>query len=153
MAYTQDNRSIAIETPMGKDKLLLRSITISEQLARPFVMKADLLSENGAIDFLALIGKGVSISWRMPQEGGNEKKRFFSGYVSSFVQLPRSEGFYHYEATIVPWLWFPTRTADCRIFPAAMPGPPADMTVPRILKKIFKYHVFYALPNTPPSTY
>src|SRR5437868_13376787 len=103
MAYTQDNRFIAITTPLDKDKLLLRSVTISEQLGRPFIMKADLLSDDGAIKFLDLIGKGVSISWRMPQEGGSEKKRYFSGYVSSFVQLPRSEGFYHYEATIVPW--------------------------------------------------
>jgi hypothetical protein len=36
MPYTQDNRSIAIATPLGKDKLLLRALTINEQLGRPF---------------------------------------------------------------------------------------------------------------------
>jgi len=46
MPYTQDNRSIAIGTPLGKDKLLLRALTINEQLGRPFVMRADLLSED-----------------------------------------------------------------------------------------------------------
>ena len=66
MAYTQDSRSIAIATPLGKDKLLLKSIRISEQMGRPFVMKADLLSEEPAIDFLQIIGKGVTIRWRMP---------------------------------------------------------------------------------------
>ena len=70
------------------------------------------------------------------------KKRYFSGYVSSFVQRPRAEGFYRYEATIVPWLWFLTRTADCRIFHAAMAQPPEEMTVPGILKKVFKDHGF-----------
>src|ERR1051325_1202724 len=142
MPYTQDNRSIAIATPLAKDKLLLRSITISEQLGRPFVMKADLISDDGAIKFLDLLGKGVTVRWRMPSEGGQEKTRSFGGYVSSFVQLPRDQGFYRYEATIVPWLWFLTRTADCRIFHSAMSNPPEDMSVPGIIKKVFKDHGF-----------
>jgi type VI secretion system secreted protein VgrG len=142
MPYTQDNRSIAISTPLGKDKLLLKSITLTEQMGRPFVMKADLLSEDIGVDFLELIGKGVSVRWRMPDQGGEGKKRFFSGYISSFVQLPRAEGFYRYQATIVPWLWFLTRTADCRIFHSAMSEPPDEMTVPGIIKKIFKDHGF-----------
>src|SRR5579864_4689589 len=102
MPYTQDNRAIAIATPLGKDKLLLRALSVHDQLGRPFVMKADLLSEVPDVDFLKLIGKGVTIRWRMPEDD----KRFFSGYISSFVQRPRAEGFYRYEATIVPWLWF-----------------------------------------------
>ena len=142
MAYTQDHRSIAITTPLGKDKLLLKSITITEQLGRPFVMKAELLSEEPAVDFLQLLGKGVTIRWRMPEDGGEEKKRFFSGYISSFIQLPRAEGFHNYQATIVPWLWFLSRTADCRIFHAAMDNPPEEMTVPGIIKKVFKDHGF-----------
>jgi type VI secretion system secreted protein VgrG len=142
MPHTQDNRFLAIATPLAKDKLLLNSLTITEQLGRPFVIKADLLSEEGAVDFLELIGKAVTIRWRMPEDGGAAKKRFFSGYVSSFVQRPRAEGFHHYEATIVPWLWFLTRTADCRIFHSAMAQPPDEMTVPGILKKVFKDHGF-----------
>ena len=86
MPYTQDNRSIAIATPLGKDKLLLKSLAMTEQLGRPFVMKAELLSEEPAVDFLQLLGKAVTIRWRMPQQGGEEKKRSFSGYVSSFAQ-------------------------------------------------------------------
>jgi type VI secretion system secreted protein VgrG len=142
MPYTQDNRSIAIATPLGKDKLLLKACTISEQLGRPFVIKAELLSEEPAVDFLEVIGKAVTIHWRMPELEGGEKKRGFSGYVSSFVQRPRADGFYNYEATIVPWLWFLTRAADCRIFHAAMSEPPEEMTVPGILKKDFKDHGF-----------
>ena len=48
MAFTQKNRSIAIATPLGDDKLLLQSISMTEQLGRPFVMKAELLSEEPA---------------------------------------------------------------------------------------------------------
>jgi type VI secretion system secreted protein VgrG len=153
MPYTQQNHSIAIATPLGADKLLLKSLTITEQLGRPFSMKADLLSEDSAIDFLSIIGSGVTIRWRMPDDSGNEKKRFFSGYVSSFVQLPRAEGFYQYEATIVPWLWFLTRSADCRIFHSAMTDPPDAMTVPGIIKKIFKDHGFDDVTDSLTGTY
>jgi type VI secretion system secreted protein VgrG len=142
MTYTQDNRSIAIATPLGKDKLLLKTVTVTDQLGKPFQIKAELLSDEPAVDFLKILGKGVTIRWRMPEQGGEEKKRFFSGYVSSFIQLPRAEGFYRYEARIVPWLWFLTRTADCRIFHSAMSGPPEEMTVPGIIKKVFKDHGF-----------
>jgi len=78
----------------------------------------------------------------MPEVNGKETKRKFSGYITSFIQCPRAEGFYCYEASIVPWLWFLTRTADCRIFHSAMSNPPDAMTVPGILKKVFKDHGF-----------
>ena len=74
--YTQDNRSIAIATPLGKDKLLLKSLT-HHGAARPAVCdEGDLLSEESAVDFLEIIGKGVTIRWRMPEEGGEEKALF-----------------------------------------------------------------------------
>jgi len=92
MPFTQDNRFIAIATPLAKDQLLLNGLTITEQLGRPFVIKADLVSEEGAVDFLELIGKAVTIRWRMPEAGGEAKKRHFSGYVSSLssVRAPRA---------------------------------------------------------------
>jgi type VI secretion system secreted protein VgrG len=163
MGYSQDNHAIAISTPLGKDRLLLKSCTITEQLGRPFVIKADLLSEDKALDFNKLLGMAVSIQWRMPDVGGGEKKRFFSGYVSSFAQRPRAEGFNCYEATIVPWLWFLSRTADCRIFHFDMSDPPegtkdaetkaGEITVPAILKKIFKDHGFDDFTDALTGTY
>jgi len=142
MDYQQDERFIGIATQLEKDSLLLKSCTIIEQLGRPFVMKADLLSEDPAIDFQKVIGQGVTIRWRMPDTGSGEKQRLFSGYVSAFLQRPRAEGFYCYEATIVPWLWFLSRTSDCRIFHGAMNSPPEEMTVPGIIKQVFKDHGF-----------
>ena len=153
MGYTQDNRAIAIATPLGKDKLLLKSITIHEQLGRPFVMKAELLSQELNLNAMDIIGKGVTIRFRMPQTSGQDEKRYFSGYVSSFVQKPKADGFVNYEATIVPWLWFLTRAADCRIFHSAMSGPPDSMTVPDIIKKVFKDHGFDDFTNSLTETY
>ncbi len=40
-------------------------------------------------------------------------------------------GRYHrYYATVRPWLWFLSRTADCRIF--------QELTVPDIVKQVFE---------------
>ena len=39
-----------------------------------------------------------------------------------------------YQAIVVPWLWFLTRTSDCRIF--------QEMTVPDIIKQVFREHEF-----------
>ena len=42
-------------------------------------------------------------------------------------------GRYHrYRAEVRPWLWFLSRTSDCRIF--------QEMTVPDIIKKVFADH-------------
>ena len=60
----------------------------------------------------------------------DDSTRYFNGYVTRFVAGGRAYGRYHqYLAVVRPWLWFLTRTADCRIF--------QDMTVPDIVKKVF----------------
>jgi type VI secretion system secreted protein VgrG len=64
----------------------------------------------------------------------DDGKRFFHGYVSSFSQTGMVGNFFQYQAVLRPWLWFLTRTADCRIF--------QNMTVPDILKKVFRDHGF-----------
>ena len=36
--------------------------------------------------------------------------------MSRFSQLPGEDRLARYQADMVPWMWFLTRTADCRIF-------------------------------------
>ena len=62
----------------------------------------------------------------------NGKTRYFNGYVTRFAQGGMHGRYYRYRATLRPWLWFLTRTADCRIF--------QEMTVPDIIKKVFGDH-------------
>ena len=57
--YTQDNRLIAIDTPLGKDALLLSGFHGMEGLSTPFRLELDLLSENHSIPFKDIIGKNV----------------------------------------------------------------------------------------------
>src|SRR6266436_4152271 len=126
MAYTQDKRIIAIDTPLGKDVLLLHGFAAQEGISRLFRISAEFLSENASIDFTKIIGQQVCISLTL----ADGSKRYFNGHVSRFSQTGMDERFTHYHAEIVPWLWFLTRRADCRIF--------QNMTIPDIVAKVFK---------------
>ena len=123
---TQANRHIAISTPLGEDELLLRSFSVHEEISRLFELDLDLLSENYEIDFDQIIGKNVTVRMELP-DGGT---RYWNGYINRFVQgVSTSPRFAQYRATMVPWLWFLTRTSDCRIF--------QEKSVPDIVKEIF----------------
>jgi len=126
MPLTQENRLIAIDTPLGPDVLLLRGFTGHESLSRLFSFELDLLSPDPEIKFDKIIGQKVTIRVRL----GKEKERFFHGMISRFMQTGSDVGLANYRATMVPALWFLTRTADCRIF--------QSKKVPDIIQEILK---------------
>src|SRR5262245_62022628 len=107
MALKQQARPLAIKTALGPDELALRSVSIQEQLSRPFQIEAELSSENGEIDFDKIVGHNTTIRLDVAQK----EKRYFDGFVSKLVQVANVGGYAHYRATIVPWLWFLTRTS------------------------------------------
>ena len=126
MPYTQVNRHIAISTPLGKDVLLLRGFTGAEAISQLFRFDLDLLSENDSINFKDVVGKNVTL--RIFDVDGAE--RHWNGFVSRFSQGAHDRRLTSYRAEMTPWLWFLTRTADCRIF--------QHKPVPEIIKKIFE---------------
>jgi len=125
--YTQDHRLLALDTPLGKDVLLLQEITGHEGISHLFSYDLDLLAhENDSISFKDVVGQKVSIRLHLP----DGSPRYISGFVSRFTQGETDERmFTHYHAQVVPWLWFLTRQADCRIF--------QNLAVPDIISKIF----------------
>ena len=133
MAIAQEHRRIAISTPLGKDVLLLRGFTGSEAISQLFHFDLDLLSENDSIQFQDVVGKSVTL--RIYDAKGGE--RHWNGFISRFSQGAQDRRLTAYRAQMVPWLWFLTRTADCRIF--------QNQKVPDIIQKIFtdlKFHDF-----------
>ena len=140
MAKTQQHRQVAITTPLGEDVLLLVSMWGREQLGRPFEFELELASEDQQIAFSDIVGKNVTI--RLEQSGGT---RYFNGCISRFTQVSSQGDWARYSATVVPWLWFLTRTADCRIF--------QSMTVPNIIKQVFRDLGFSDFEDTLPETY
>ena len=130
MPATQAHRLIAIHSPLGADTLLLRSFTLHEEIGRLFQLEADLISADPNINFDDIIGQKATIRLDL----GNGKTRYFNGVVSRFVQTGQDKDYALYKATVVPWLWFLTRAADCRIF--------QEKKVPDIIEEVFKGQSF-----------
>lgn len=128
--FTQENRFIKIETPLGKDVFLMTEFKGIEHVSSLFSFDLAMLSEDHDVVFSDIIGKSVTVSIML----NDDKVRYINGIVSSFEQ-GRSGGesgetphFSYYKATMVPWLWMLTRTTDSRIF--------QEMSVPDIVEQI-----------------
>lgn len=128
--YSQAGRIIAVQTALGEDVLLLQRLTGDEGISRLFHFELDLLSENASISFIDIVGQRAAIGIRLP--GG--RTRYINGFISRFTQSGRDSRFTHYQAEVVPWLWFLTRNANCRIF--------QHKTVVEIIKQVFQDHGF-----------
>jgi len=125
MAYTQTGRSLAIETPLGKDVLLLQGFSGSEAISKPFHFSMELLSANASINFDTVLGRPATISVKTAD--GSE--RYFHGIINRFAQRSSDRTLSGYTAEMVPALWLLTRSADCRIF--------QNLSVVDIIKKVF----------------
>ena len=51
MPLTQANRFVAIDTPLGADALVVRSVSCTEQISRLFQIELDLISTDAEIPF------------------------------------------------------------------------------------------------------
>jgi len=126
MPLTQATRQIAIETPLGEDVLVLRSLQGDESLSRLFTFDLDLVSENPSINYEDIVGQAVTLKLTL----ADSSLRYWNGFVSRFVQAGRDSNLAVYRATMVPWLWFLDQTTDCRIF--------QNKAAPDIIKQIFQ---------------
>jgi type VI secretion system secreted protein VgrG len=126
MPYSQQERLIALTTPLDEDALLLAAFSGQEAISRLFSFDLDLLSEKGAIDFAQIVGKKVTITVTQV----DKTQRYFNGIVSHFAQSGSDARFTRYRMQMVPWTWLLTRYADCKIF--------HNKTVREILEQVFK---------------
>lgn len=124
---TQDGRLIKLDTPLGKDKLLVQSFSGEEEISRLFRFQLDLVSEEPAIAPKDIVGKNVTLTVMQADE---KTERHFNGFVSRFSHLPSQGRYYHYQAEFVPKLWFLTLAADCKIF--------QEKSVPDIVQEVFQ---------------
>jgi type VI secretion system secreted protein VgrG len=123
--YIQDNLKLKIETPLGPNKLLLRSFRGEEQITGLFQFTLEMVSEDNAIDFQSIVGKAVTVSLKL----GNDTDHYLNGIVGRFVQEETNLRLTRYYAEIHPWLWLLTKTSDCKIF--------QNKSVPEIIESIF----------------
>jgi type VI secretion system secreted protein VgrG len=113
MAIDQATRLLNLQTPLGENELVLTSFSGREEMSRLFQFQLDMISDNNAITAADIVGKNITFSV-VKQD---DSPRHFNGFVSRFFAGDEDvEGRREYRAEVVPWLWFLTRTTDCRIF-------------------------------------
>jgi type VI secretion system secreted protein VgrG len=127
MALKQASRLLFLNTPLGKDVLELIAFSGHEEISRLFHFHLDMISDNNAISAAQIVGKNVTFGVKLP----DDTPRFFNGIVSCFSAGDEDrQGRRNYWAEVVPWLWFLTRTSDCRIF--------QTKTAAEIIQQIFQ---------------
>jgi type VI secretion system secreted protein VgrG len=118
-------RVFELISPLGND-LLFRSMTGTEELGRLSEFDISALSPRADIELSELLAKNVTVKMELRSGTGF---RFFNGFVTRFAQEGKLGRLFLYRLIVRPWLWFLTRTSDCRIF--------QDKTVPAIIKDVF----------------
>jgi type VI secretion system secreted protein VgrG len=129
--WTQDGRLIAIQTPLGKDRLLLTSLVGEEAISRLFTYQVEMLSLDQAISAEGLIGRSATMTIAL--EG--DKTRPINGLISHLRIGPLvGRDLRLYSAHVVPWLSYLRHTTDCRIF--------QNLNVPDIIQQVFQTYGF-----------
>ncbi len=130
-----------IDTPLGEDVLLLQALTGHDGISELFRYDLELFSEDDSITFADIVGKRVTIT--LVRSDGSEE--CLNGFVSRFAQRGKDRMVTCYQAEVVPWVWFLTRNANCRIF--------QKMKVPDIITKVFRDRGFQDFKESLQGTY
>lgn len=141
MPYTQANRQFSVTSPLGEDVLLLQRISGMEQMSGLFEFTLDLLSTNHAVTAKDLLGKSMTVSVDLGENG----TRYFNGLAVRFSHTGGGLDLSSYRVVLRPWLWFLTRWADCRIF--------QDMAASDIILAVFRDMGFTDISNLLSKTY
>lgn len=119
---------IAFTCPLPRNALRFESLTATQAVSALDSIEVSLVSDKADVAAEKLLGQPAGVTMTL-REGA---ARHFHGLVARF-STGRSRGrYFGYQVTLRPWLWFLTRTADCRIF--------QDLTVPEIVEQVFGDH-------------
>ncbi len=102
-------------TPLSPDALTLIRMTGRERLGRLSKFDVELVGRDESVPFADLLGKDMTVEMELP----DGSVRRFHGLVTRFAQVGSEGRRVLYRASLAPWLWFLSRTADCRVFQGA----------------------------------
>lgn len=130
--YTQDEHVFAVNTPLGKDKLLLRSFSGAEAVSEPFDFELDLLAEHTTeVSFDRLLGQPVTLRFRL----ADGSTRWVHGICGEMEQGARNTlddanfTFTEYRMRVVPKLWLLGMIHRSRVF--------QQLSVVDVLRQVF----------------
>ncbi|RST52522.1 type VI secretion system Vgr family protein [Variovorax sp. DXTD-1] len=125
-------RIVKAHTPLAEDQLMFRSMHGTEGLSQLFEFEVDLVSPSVSLDMKSVLGKPLSLEILTAGE-----PRFLNGQIVRFTMVGKEAGtsrYVLYRATVRPWLWYLTRTSDCKIF--------QNKSVVDILEEVFADYNF-----------
>ncbi|MFM0250243.1 type VI secretion system Vgr family protein [Paraburkholderia sediminicola] len=127
------NHIITAHTPLDPETLRFRSLDGQEMLSSLYEFKVELVSHSASLDLNSLLGKPLTLQIATLKGG----MRYLGGHIAVCAfrgretDTPRT---YVYTVTLRPWLWYLTRTTDCRIF--------QNLSVVEILRQVFGKYGF-----------
>lgn len=117
-------RSFEFQGALGDD-VEFDSMALEERLGYMFDYKITVVSERGDLKPSHFLNKSFTVKMAMPER----PERFFNGYCVHFQRGAVRGEWFTYHVQLAPWLWYLTRTSDCKIF--------QKKTVPQIIKEVF----------------
>lgn len=125
-------RTVQVHTALNAEQLKFRAMRGREALSQLFEFEVDMVSPSFNLDLKKLLGTSLTIE---VTDGG--APRFLNGTVVRFELVGRANEtgrHYVYRALVQPWLWYLTRTTDCRIF--------QNKSVPEVLDEVLGKYGF-----------
>ena len=140
-ALAQDKHIARLDTPAGKDKLVLTSFECVEGVSELFEYRVNALSREGNIDFDKILGRNCTVTFNTIDGG----KRFFDGILAEAQWLGPTPGDHKkeeehaYSLVLRPWFWLLSFRHNSLIF--------HEKTAPKIIEEIFGKHGFADFKN------
>jgi len=122
-------RSAEIIFPFEQVQLEFYKMSGTEGLSQLFKYELDVLCLDNQLKLSDFLGKRLTVRLHL-HDGGS---RFLDGHVARFAFIGQQGRYAHYRISLRPWLWFLTKSKDCRIFQNKSP---VD-----IIKSVFKDHI------------
>jgi len=126
---SQESRTMKFTTSPDMH-LHFERMSAQEGISEAFKYDVELLSDDHNIDIVPLLGNSATVHMKL----ATGKWRYFNGLISEFSFSGTQDRHAVYKATVRPWMWFLTRTSDCKIF--------QNKSVPDIIKEVFRSFEF-----------
>lgn len=127
--YSQEYRLLELNTPLGQDKLLIRSVDGMEGISQLYSFRVEAFAPNEQeVDFGKLIGQFITVRVILDQASTSVVKRYYHGLIQTVTRGARGTHNTSYSIHAVPSFWVCTRTSQSRIF--------QQKSVPDILKAV-----------------
>lgn len=120
------NRQLRMEGTYKAKDIFLKSARVVEKMSTLTETKVEFLAKDKKLELKEIVGTQITLLIK----DENDKDRKFIGWCVSAEYIGLYQGYGHFIAELRPWLWFLTRTAECRIF--------QDLSAVEIIESIFR---------------